>query len=116
MAPWRLASLVAVSVLLSSSGCNLVTGADDLVIDPALGTTSSAGQGGTSGGLPHGGTGGTGATGGTGGTGGSGACTGAMVPDFSLTDVNSTSATYNTNVSPRDYLHQISAWYFGNAL
>jgi hypothetical protein len=39
-----------------------------------------------------------------------------MVPDFSLNDENTTSATYNTDVSPRDYLGQISAWYFGNAL
>jgi len=35
------------------------------------------------------------------------------VPDFSLIDVNSTSSTYNQLVSPRDYLQQTSAWYFG---
>ena len=38
-----------------------------------------------------------------------------IVPDFALKDVNSTSATYDAEVSPRDYLHQVSAWYFGHA-
>jgi hypothetical protein len=38
-----------------------------------------------------------------------------MVPDFALTDVNSTSSTYNQSVSPRDYLARASAWYFGLA-
>ena len=38
-----------------------------------------------------------------------------QVPDFSLVDVNPNSATYNQNVSPRDYLGQTSAWYFGHA-
>jgi hypothetical protein len=37
------------------------------------------------------------------------------VPDFSLTDVNSTSPTYNTGVSPRDEVGKVSAWYFGHA-
>jgi hypothetical protein len=39
----------------------------------------------------------------------------ALVPDFSLLDTNPNSTTYNQNVSPRDYLGQISAWYFGHA-
>ena len=39
----------------------------------------------------------------------------AMVPDFALTDVNSTSSTYNQSVSPGDYLEQVSGWYFGHA-
>ena len=39
----------------------------------------------------------------------------AMVFDFALTDVNSTSSTYNQSVSPRDYLEQVSGWYFGYA-
>ena len=39
----------------------------------------------------------------------------AMVPDFSLTDVNSASSTYNQPVSPRDYLGQVSGWYFGHS-
>lgn len=39
----------------------------------------------------------------------------AVVPDFSLPDVNSTSATYGMSVSPRDYLEQVSGWYFGHA-
>lgn len=38
-----------------------------------------------------------------------------QVADFSRPDVNSTSPTYNTNVSPRDHLGSISAWYFGHA-
>lgn len=39
----------------------------------------------------------------------------AMVSDFSLLDVNESSSSYNRSVSPRDYLHQVSAWYFGQA-
>jgi len=35
-------------------------------------------------------------------------------PDFSLPDVNSTSATYGTDVSPRDHLGEVSGWYFGH--
>ena len=35
--------------------------------------------------------------------------------DFSLPDVNPTSATHNTNVSPRDQRGKVSAWYFGSA-
>ena len=38
-----------------------------------------------------------------------------VMPDFSLTDVNPNSATYNQKVSPRDYLTKVSAWYFGHA-
>jgi len=37
------------------------------------------------------------------------------MPDFTLTDVNSGSATANQGVSPRDYLQQVSGWYFGTA-
>ena len=40
---------------------------------------------------------------------------GAVAPDFSLLDANSTSATYNQPVSPRDFLGQTSGWYFGHA-
>ncbi len=36
-------------------------------------------------------------------------------PDFHLTDVNTTSASFDTAVSPRDYLEEVSAWYFGHA-
>ena len=35
--------------------------------------------------------------------------------EFLLPDVNPTSQTYNTNVSPRDYEGGVSAWYFGAA-
>ena len=36
-------------------------------------------------------------------------------PDFGLVDVNPTSSTYQQAVSPRDYLKQVSGWYFGHA-
>lgn len=38
-----------------------------------------------------------------------------VVPDFSLPDVNPTSATFEQAVSPRDHLEQVSAWYFGHS-
>jgi hypothetical protein len=38
---------------------------------------------------------------------------GKPVPTFSLVDVNPTSATYDREVSPRDYLKKVTAWYFG---
>jgi hypothetical protein len=41
-------------------------------------------------------------------------CPAALV-DFSLPDINETSATSGQNISPRDYLGQVSAWYFGHA-
>jgi hypothetical protein len=40
---------------------------------------------------------------------------GEVVSDFTLMDVNSTSATYAQPVSPRDFLQQVSGWYFGHA-
>lgn len=61
-----------------------------------------------------GGAAGMGAAAGMGGQGGSGGGAG-VVADFQLLDVNPTSHSYNTLVSPRDYLHQVSAWYFGTA-
>jgi hypothetical protein len=36
-------------------------------------------------------------------------------PDFLLPDVNEYSATSGQDVSPRDYLGVVSAWYFGDA-
>lgn len=41
--------------------------------------------------------------------------TGDPVPVFEIVDVNPNSATYNQEVSPRDYLKKVSAWYFGSA-
>ena len=38
-----------------------------------------------------------------------------VVSDFSLTDVNPNSATYGQDVSPRDFLGEASAWYFGHS-
>ena len=35
--------------------------------------------------------------------------------EFHLPDVNPTSPTYSTDVSPRDHLGNVSAWYFGSA-
>jgi hypothetical protein len=37
------------------------------------------------------------------------------VPDFALLDVNPNSSTTAQSISPRNYLHQVSAWYFGHA-
>jgi hypothetical protein len=37
------------------------------------------------------------------------------LPDFSVVDVNVDSPRYAEAVSPRDYLGQISAWYFGHS-
>jgi hypothetical protein len=37
------------------------------------------------------------------------------VPDFSLKDVSYSSPRRGNPVSPRDYLMQVSAWYFGEA-
>ena len=38
-----------------------------------------------------------------------------LMPDFTLVDVNPNSGRYQMDVSPRDYLGQRSAWYFGHA-
>ena len=38
-----------------------------------------------------------------------------MMPGFALVDTNTTSSTYDRPVSPRHYLQQVSAWYFGHA-
>jgi hypothetical protein len=40
---------------------------------------------------------------------------GEIVTDFSLTDVNATSATVSQAISPRVYLEKVSAWYFGHS-
>jgi hypothetical protein len=40
---------------------------------------------------------------------------GALVPEFKLPDVNPISARRNSQVSPRDYLLQVSGYYFGMA-
>jgi len=37
------------------------------------------------------------------------------LPDFAVTDANPNSARYGENVSPRDYLGEVSAWYFGHS-
>ncbi len=35
-----------------------------------------------------------------------------VAADFELIDLNANSATYQEAVSPRDYLQQVSGWYF----
>ena len=40
---------------------------------------------------------------------------GSLAPDFSVRDVNPTSPRHDENVSPRDYVGGVSAWYFGHA-
>lgn len=40
---------------------------------------------------------------------------GTLAPDFTLTDVNPNSSSYNQPVSPRSQLGKVSAWYFGHA-
>lgn len=37
------------------------------------------------------------------------------VADFALEDVNPESPRYGELVSPRDYIGQVSAWYFGHS-
>jgi hypothetical protein len=37
------------------------------------------------------------------------------LPDFTLPDVNETSPQAGTEVSPRDYQHRVSVYYFGAA-
>jgi hypothetical protein len=42
---------------------------------------------------------------------------GAPVPDFSLPEVNTLSTRYRATtapVSPGNYLHQVTGWYFGH--
>jgi hypothetical protein len=46
---------------------------------------------------------------------GGGSSAPAIVSDFQLPDVNPTSLTFNTDVSPRDQLGGVSAYYFGSA-
>jgi len=40
---------------------------------------------------------------------------GDAVPDFKLTDDNRNSVRYGSPVSPRDYVLQVSGYYFGSA-
>ncbi len=45
----------------------------------------------------------------------SNAYSGLIMPDFALEDANATSSTFGQPVSPRDYMQQVSGWYFGHA-
>lgn len=40
---------------------------------------------------------------------------GNAAPDFSVLDINPGSPRHDELVSPRDYVGQISAWYFGHS-
>ena len=40
---------------------------------------------------------------------------GPPMADFHLQDVNPRSSRFGESVSPRDYLSQVSAWYFGHS-
>lgn len=40
---------------------------------------------------------------------------GAQAPDFELTDVNTSSESFESLVGPSQYLDRVSAWYFGHA-
>ncbi len=40
---------------------------------------------------------------------------GKLMPDFTLLDVNPSSASFDAGVSPRDFLGDVSAWYFGHS-
>jgi hypothetical protein len=40
---------------------------------------------------------------------------GEIMPDFTLTDVNPTSSTYDPTVSPRNFMGKVSGYYFGFA-
>lgn len=37
------------------------------------------------------------------------------VADFGLMDVNESSSTYDQPVSPRDFVGEVSGWYFGHS-
>ena len=41
--------------------------------------------------------------------------TSESLASFDLPDVNPTSSSYQLDVSPRNYLGEVSAWYFGIA-
>lgn len=41
--------------------------------------------------------------------------TGQVLPDFTLQDVNPVSSSYLAQVSPREKLDKVTAWYFGHS-
>jgi hypothetical protein len=46
---------------------------------------------------------------------GPGPAKGSVAPDFLLVDVNPNSPLHGTQVTPRQRLGMVSAWYFGHA-
>lgn len=101
---------VVLSVAVALCGLSGCSSSDN---GTETGSSTSSSSGGGSGGS---GGGGGGTTSSGGGSGGGGGTTYTVVPDFNLMDVNETSATYDTEVSPRDYLGHLTAWLFGSSL
>ena len=112
---WSCGVLLTGSLILwAATGCSSTTTGPNGDGGATTTTTTSTGTGGTTtstatSSTSSGGTGGQG--GGQGGAGGSA----PVMPNFSLADVNATSATYGANVSPRDHLEKVSGWFFGEA-
>lgn len=106
----RAAGWLGLSAALAACG-NSTTG--------PMGAAGGGGQGPGAGGSDGSGGSGQGAAPGTGGGGGEGPDSPlefeGPLPEFSLDDVNGTSATNGQAVNPRDYLGQVSAWYFAHA-
>jgi hypothetical protein len=75
----------------------------------------SVADGGSDGGSGDSGSGDSGSSDGGGGDTGEAVAGKNAVPDFSLPDLNPTSSRYGEAVSPRDYLEQVSGWYFIHA-
>ena len=106
--------LVLVATCWAAPAC------DSHVRSEGWGAAPTGTASGTSTGTPAGTSTGSGTT--TTAAGGSGAAGGAggvepwdPMPDFALLDTNQTSPSYDTMVSPREYLERVSAWYFGTA-
>ena len=102
------------TALFTSVGCSSNTvsegvgGATSTVSTTTASGTTSTGTGSTT-------TASGAAGGGASGSGGAGGAPAAVVSDFALQDVNATSLTFGTPVSPRDYLQQVSGWFFGES-
>lgn len=115
---WRATSPVALTLAVAASGlhggCSGSTAGGEAAGAPT--TSTSAGGTGASTGTGTGGATSSAAGGASGaaGAGGGGAAP-VLIADFALEDVNASSPTFGTQVSPRDYLEQVSGWFFGEA-
>ncbi|HCH62967.1 MAG TPA: hypothetical protein DFR83_09190 [Deltaproteobacteria bacterium] len=107
---------------MSDSGTEVDSGASDGGSGSDGGSDGGSGDasgGSSDGGAGDGGSGDNGSSGSDGGSGGTddggtddGGDLSLPLPDFSLDDLNPSSATYGQPVSPRDLLAQTSGWYF----